>query len=182
MNVAPIVKFLEVLASIAFLVWFFYGPRRQLVLDLARQNLFELRDEVFDLAAKGRIEFSHPAYLAFRNRINAMIRFCENYSPLALVVAPRSSTPPAIFHILRSIEDPKVSRELEHKYKVAITILLISLLFRSVIQTVVLLPLVTIFLFRAMIRGVKDFDGLATGFEERLERDLDREELAPYVL
>ena len=35
---------IELAVAIGFLVWFFYGPWNRFVIDLARQNLFELRD------------------------------------------------------------------------------------------------------------------------------------------
>ena len=40
-----------------------------------RQNLFDLRDELFDFARSGEISFSDPAYVMLRSNINGMIRF-----------------------------------------------------------------------------------------------------------
>jgi hypothetical protein len=40
-----------------------------------RQNLFDLRDELFDFARSGEITFQEPAYVLLRGRINSMIRF-----------------------------------------------------------------------------------------------------------
>ena len=53
MNAIQAVKFLEVLASVAFLVWFFYGPWRRFVVDLTRQNLFLVTHEAQPVSQQG---------------------------------------------------------------------------------------------------------------------------------
>lgn len=56
--------------------------------DEFRQRLFALRDELFDLAAAGRIEFDHPAYRLLRATLNGYIRFAHQLGlPPILVVA-----------------------------------------------------------------------------------------------
>ncbi len=44
-------------------------------LDCFRQNMFSVRDEMFDYAASGNISFDDPAYILLRRQMNAMIRF-----------------------------------------------------------------------------------------------------------
>jgi len=51
--------------------WFYRDYRR----DVFRQHLFALRDELFDMAARGEIRFDHPAYRLLRAAINGFIRF-----------------------------------------------------------------------------------------------------------
>lgn len=58
----------------AALLGFFYGPWQRLVVDIIRQQLFELRDKAFDKAANGEIAFDSVQYIAFRDTINSMIR------------------------------------------------------------------------------------------------------------
>jgi len=43
--------------------------------DLLRQNLFEVRDSLFDDARAGKIAFDSPAYRNTRLMLNGMIRF-----------------------------------------------------------------------------------------------------------
>lgn len=50
---------------------------RALFMEAFRQDLFELRDEVFDFAKDGRIPFSHPSYALLRLTINGYIRFAH---------------------------------------------------------------------------------------------------------
>jgi hypothetical protein len=55
----------------------FYFGIRPYRLDHVRFQLFTLRNELFLLAANGRVKFDDPAYLLLRNRINALIRFAH---------------------------------------------------------------------------------------------------------
>jgi hypothetical protein len=51
-----------------------YGPLQSFIVDAVRQRFFELRDGVFDAAARGEVEFTDPAYLRFRNHLNRLLR------------------------------------------------------------------------------------------------------------
>ena len=62
------------LLGLAYLIFWRY---RLLVTDWFRQSLFELRDELFDYAAAGHIEFDHPAYGMLRKIINGYVRFAH---------------------------------------------------------------------------------------------------------
>ncbi len=44
-------------------------------LDCFRQNMFSVRDELFDYAAAGNISFDDPAYTLLRHQMNGMIRY-----------------------------------------------------------------------------------------------------------
>ena len=52
----------------------------QVLVGWIRQRIFEIRDELFDMAADGQIGFDSPAYVRFRSQANALIRFCHNLS------------------------------------------------------------------------------------------------------
>lgn len=58
---------------IVWLIWYqFWIPYR---IDYFRQRLFKMRDDLFEYAAAGNIEFTHPAYTDLRLTINALIRY-----------------------------------------------------------------------------------------------------------
>lgn len=63
------------LVSVLGLVILVFWLYRQLVLDRFRQNLFSLRDSLFDEARKGNIDFESDAYQALRQTMNGLIRF-----------------------------------------------------------------------------------------------------------
>lgn len=53
-----------------------FGLRPALI-DMFRQRVFEIRDEMFDYAAEGNIDFNHPAYGTIRTLMNGYIRFAH---------------------------------------------------------------------------------------------------------
>ena len=66
------------------LAYCFWRPYRT---DALRQRLFSLRDQLFDVAADGRIAFDDPAYWRLRRMMNCMIRFGHRISLIRLVIA-----------------------------------------------------------------------------------------------
>lgn len=67
---------LSLIAIAAFLL----GPYNTLRVDRLRQQVFALRDELFDRARKGEIRFDSAAYMATRTLLNGMIRFSHRIS------------------------------------------------------------------------------------------------------
>jgi hypothetical protein len=53
---------------------------REYRVDVFRQRIFLIRDELFDLAAEGRISFDAPAYGSLRTILNGYIRFAHKMS------------------------------------------------------------------------------------------------------
>lgn len=60
------------LAGLWILFFFFYKRYR---LDVFRQKMFAIRDDLFDLAQSGKLEFSSDAYKLFRTLVNVNIQF-----------------------------------------------------------------------------------------------------------
>lgn len=71
------IQILDALVSftgVAALLGFFYGPWQRIVVDIVRQQLFEIRDKAFDKASSGELDFDSRQYIAFRDVMNSMIR------------------------------------------------------------------------------------------------------------
>lgn len=66
---------ITVLFSLAW--WFVRQAWRDYCVDRYRQELFELRGELFMLAAKKKIQFNDTAYKALRGQLNNSIRFAH---------------------------------------------------------------------------------------------------------
>lgn len=63
------------------LLWlFFVGPYHSYRVDLLRQRLFTLRDDLFQNATDGKFSFEDPAYTTTRSTLNGMIRFSNQIS------------------------------------------------------------------------------------------------------
>lgn len=54
--------------------------------DRFRQDLFALRDEMFDFAAAGGVEFRHPAYRMLRLTMNGFLRRADRLNLLQIVL------------------------------------------------------------------------------------------------
>jgi hypothetical protein len=59
---------------------------REYRVDALRQRLFAIRDELFDYAAEGNIDFDNNAYAFSRELLNGMIRFAHRISFSRLVL------------------------------------------------------------------------------------------------
>jgi hypothetical protein len=53
--------------------------------DIFRQQMFALRDELFDFAAQGGIRFDDPAYILLRHLMNGFIRYAHNLTPFRVL-------------------------------------------------------------------------------------------------
>ena len=73
---------LSVLISIAMGVCLIFVLYNNYRLDHFRQDLFAIRDELFDEARAGRISFASPAYRTTRILINGLLRFGHEISLL----------------------------------------------------------------------------------------------------
>lgn len=67
------------------LVWHF-GWKEYRV-ERFRQDLFNLRQTLFDYAASGNFHFEDPVYVGFRNSLNNLIRFAHQVTFLRIVLA-----------------------------------------------------------------------------------------------
>lgn len=72
-----------VLSSVVYLlgIWYLvFWKYRTYSVDAFRQDMFTLRDELFDAAREGLIDFDHPAYGILRSTINGFIRFGHRFT------------------------------------------------------------------------------------------------------
>lgn len=61
-------------AGLIILTAFLYRDYR---IDLFRERMFALRDELFRMAANGDLSFDHPAYGLMRSTLNGLIRYAD---------------------------------------------------------------------------------------------------------
>ncbi len=80
MNPFQLITALESVIGLLVLWVFVFVFWKDYCLDVFRQNLFSLRDELFLYAAKGDISFQHPAYRMLRERMNILIRYGHEFT------------------------------------------------------------------------------------------------------
>ncbi|GJM05032.1 MAG: hypothetical protein DHS20C09_10230 [marine bacterium B5-7] len=78
---------LELLFALTLLMLFFRGPWQSILVDITRQRLFEVRDNIFLYAENGKIDFNSETYKNIRDRINSAIRFCHHAKLSNLIAA-----------------------------------------------------------------------------------------------
>lgn len=86
MNSEQIVILLTSSASLAFLWILYFWLYKGYMVDKFRQNMFVLRDNLFDEAAAGMIDFDHPAYGTMRRTMNGFIRFGHRLDMLHAII------------------------------------------------------------------------------------------------
>jgi hypothetical protein len=72
--------------SLCVLVFILLGPYQRFRVDKVRQELFAIRDELFDQARDGKISFESEAYRATRTTLNGAIRFAHRLSFSRLIM------------------------------------------------------------------------------------------------
>jgi hypothetical protein len=80
--VVAIASLVSVLGGWVLLFWFYRDYR----IDKFRQDMFALRDDLFDDAASGLMPFDHPAYGLLRSTMNGFIRFAHKLTLFDILV------------------------------------------------------------------------------------------------
>lgn len=78
---------------------------RRMKVDRFREDLFTLRDEVFDYMWKNDLPYDHPAYVVMRTNLNGAIRFSERLTiPVFVLMARHASRTSAQHsHFLKAV-------------------------------------------------------------------------------
>ena len=180
MTIPEAVNILEWLVASAFLVWFFYGPWNRFVVDLARQNLFEIRDEVFLIAADQALSFDSKTYQGVRGRLNGMIKYCHHLTLVSVVFAATKRTPDAessedTISLIRSLPDKEIAANLERRYYQAIFVMLTAMIFRSALLTLAFLFLLPFVVISELLRGSTERGKRFRRVRNAIERDIQME-------
>ena len=146
------------LISLMLLVVFLFWIYRDYRIDKFRQNLFALRDEFFEEAARGKLRFDDPAYGVLRSTMNGAIRFAHRFnlshSLLFLFLARRDKKLIALSYekrlatILHDLSDEQRRLALNYHMKMNILILEHMVMSSPVLLMTVIIPLVFVLLTR----------------------------------
>lgn len=87
MELANNISAILILAVFFVILWVFYfWFYQQYRIDRTRQEIFALRDELFDFASAGNVSFDHRSYMMLRTTMNGMIRFAHRINLVTLLV------------------------------------------------------------------------------------------------
>ena len=120
---------IEFLIGIGLLAWFVYRLWQRLIIDIARHELFKIRNTIFLMAADGELDFNSAEYRDIREVFNGLIRYCHTLTFPKIMAAlfllkPRRNQ---IAEILSRIDDKKLRTKLEAEWRKAAEILSLSL-------------------------------------------------------
>ena len=88
MSISETVRAVHSALGLIVLWALFYLCYRAYLLDKFRQTLFEIRDNLFDLAAQGEIDFSEDYYRTLREDLNSLIFFADKMSFIRIAFTP----------------------------------------------------------------------------------------------
>jgi hypothetical protein len=154
MSPAQFVTNIEFLASVALLIWFFYGPWQNIVLDATRQILFEARDEVFLAAADGKLKFDSAEYVLFRQRFNSAIRVAHEVTwiqVLAFALSPNKGqdVTPGLYDAIAKMENRDMAARMHQLIQRASYAMFGAIILRSpvlLVLNILALPLAALLL------------------------------------
>jgi hypothetical protein len=132
---------------LVFAVW----PEQRV--DVFRQDMFTLRDELFDFAADGNVSFEEPAYLLLRELMNGFIRYAHNLTPYRTLMSflrwkcfsgePTSASAENLNKAIGEVADTVVREKLQNFHSRAAA-LVMSQLVLSPVFLVLSVPLVIV--------------------------------------
>ena len=135
-----------ILTVLAFAV-VFYGPWQWICTDMARQKAFEKRDAIFDIAARGDLDFDSEEYRNIRDALEKLIRYAHeftlpNFVYILLVYGiDVKSAKTELFSSLENVENEAVKDEMTRHVLTAFMYTFIWTFLRSAIGLLVVLPL-----------------------------------------
>ena len=107
-------KAIWTILGLAVIWWMFVCLWQRFCLDRLRENLFELRDRLFDLGDEGKVKFENRAYTHLRTLINNSIRHGHTHSFLGTLFLLVSLWKNRYFN--------KTSNDLENGWKASLAV------------------------------------------------------------
>ena len=152
---------IELFIGLACLFWFFTHPWPALIVDWGRQSLFEIRDNVFLMAASGDdkgLSFENKLYGDIRREINMTIRFFEDITWGRMIwlglVRPKihhTKASQPVIHAILKIEDAtlrgRLLKDILHVYVVVASVMVLRNPIMLILAMMVFVPLVALFSF-----------------------------------
>jgi hypothetical protein len=139
---------LFVFVVIVFKLW----PNQRI--DMFRQNMFALRDELFDFAADGHIAFDEPAYILLRQLMNGFLRYAHNLTPFRTLMAfmkwkctgqeSLGAWTKSWGDALGQVKEPKIKAQLESFHSKASLLVLSQLVLSPGLLVLIVPPLIVL--------------------------------------
>jgi hypothetical protein len=174
------------LAGIVGLLVLIYGPWQDVCTAYGRQVLFEKRDAIFDLAAKGELSFHDPNYRTIRALLEKSIRFAHELTIPRLIFyfvllrkrRRNRDDKPELIKAVDKIEDAKTREAVRSLVIEALNALLLMTIAKSPLAMIIMVPCYVVVVLahigRSFARSVRDHSQTLIQIEaERVGSSLD---------
>lgn len=141
-------------------------------LDVFRQEMFSIRDEAFDYAASGKIDFSDPAYRLLRQSFNGFIRYGHHLTCFRLFITvlhwkTMGHPPPIEWSVrweraLANLKDEEVKKDLQQFHTRAMNLVTARLVLGNPFLLGILVITVLAALISQGFRNVADILAIAS--------------------
>lgn len=149
-------------------IWFIYGPWQTYCEDSARQDLFDARNAIFDLAADGNLSFGSPEYKTIRSALNCFIRYAHHLTWPRLIAyvlfMPKPEHTGVIGEMISRIENEETRLSVEHQMGKASRALLLLLIYRAPI-------LWSLLALRVVVRNAVFFNSVRVRLVDRIREN-----------
>lgn len=141
------IQAIETLIALSLLGVLTYGPWQWACADLARQRMFKNRDELFDMARRGELDFRSDSYRNIRMEMNNMIRFAHGLTwvrlaLLAVAIRNGKTAPAPIYASIKDIGNIAVRNRVRALVADSERAAVLMILYRS--PVLIILSIVTI--------------------------------------
>jgi len=134
------------LALISLFICFVYGPWQWVWTDITRQTMFEKRDQLFDMAVVGKLDFASDEYRTIRTSLEQSIRFAHMMTLprlMALNISKRRSDQRGAHRskmALARISDPQTRQEVSAIIDQADRMMICAIAMKSPVVLIFLIP------------------------------------------
>ncbi len=159
-----------------------YGPWQRVWSDFARQVLFEVRDEIFDLAAQNRLAFDSYEYRTLRLSLEKTIRYAHDLTlprfVYHLVVHRLLSQrkPSDLKTAVNEISDPEVREIVRKRVTYALSVAIAVVCIKSLLFLVIGLPILLVGIAVHAVTEKLNLDGLTAAIRDLIQRDAEAQD------
>jgi hypothetical protein len=159
-----------------------YGPWQRLWSDFARQVLFEVRDEIFDLAAQNRLSFDSYEYRTLRDSLEKTIRYAHDLTlprfiyhifVHRLISRPRSSN---LKTAVNAIADADVRELVRRRVTYALTVAMAVVFVKSLLFMILGAPVLIVGIAIHAVTEKISMASLTGGLRDLIQRDAEAQE------
>jgi len=166
-----LISILSTLITLSFLFALTYYFWQNYVIDVTRQQLFELRNEAFDMATCGELDRKSDAYQIVREMFNSSIRFTHktNFPNILFVLTIMKyykkisvqSNAEKVNEIINKIEDKETKEKLLYLLRQMHLILVSNMIKRSPVMLVIVIIAILVNISVGSYQNMRDKFGNA---------------------